>query len=254
MMEKKLQELCGKSIEACSYEELYAALMTIVKEKSREKILPAEGRKLYYISAEFLIGKLLSNNLINLGLYEEADQCLQAHGKSMAELEEAEPEPSLGNGGLGRLAACFLDSLATLNLPGDGIGLRYHCGLFHQYFRKNIQTEEPDFWLSADTWTEDTGNYATENTPTRSEILSEYGFDWGDMYYVYCTPLDETLRLQLWFDPETGKGCGFRYVWEAAPINVYTNRILVNSGNIVCRNIWWLVRKKFWHNEPEKSW
>ena len=117
MMEKKLQELCGKSIEACSYEELYAALMTIVKEKSREKILPAEGRKLYYISAEFLIGKLLSNNLINLGLYEEADQCLQAHGKSMAELEEAEPEPSLGNGGLGRLAACFLDSLATLNLP-----------------------------------------------------------------------------------------------------------------------------------------
>ena len=157
MMEKKLQELCGKSIEACSYEELYAALMTIVKEKSREKILPAEGRKLYYISAEFLIGKLLSNNLINLGLYEEADQCLQAHGKSMAELEEAEPEPSLGNGGLGRLAACFLDSLATLNLPGDGIGLRYHCGLFHQYFRKNIQTEEPDFWLSADTWTEDTG-------------------------------------------------------------------------------------------------
>ena len=157
MMEKKLQELCGKSIEACSYEELYAALMTIVKEKSREKILPAEGRKLYYISAEFLIGKLLSNNLINLGLYEEADQCLQAHGKSMAELEEAEPEPSLGNGGLGRLAACFLDSLATLNLPGDGIGLRYHCGLFHQYFRKNLQTEEPDFWLSADTWTEDTG-------------------------------------------------------------------------------------------------
>ena len=161
MIEQKLQELCGKDIGACSYGELYAALMKIVKEKSREEVRPVKGRKLYYISAEFLIGKLLSNNLINLGLYDETEKCLKAYGKSMAELEEAEPEPSLGNGGLGRLAACFLDSLATLGLPGDGIGIRYHCGLFRQNFRKNLQSEEPDFWMEANQWTEDTGKTYT---------------------------------------------------------------------------------------------
>ena len=127
-METILSEICKKELEQCSYEELYTALLGIVEEESKKHIMPVKGRKLYYISAEFLIGKLLSNNLINLGLYEEVKACLEAHGKSMAALEEVEPEPSLGNGGLGRLAACFLDSLATLKLPGDGIGLRYHCG------------------------------------------------------------------------------------------------------------------------------
>lgn len=152
MLEKRLIALCKKSIEECSYEELYPALMKLVQEESAKKETPVKGRKLYYISAEFLIGKLLSNNLINLGLYEEVGQCLRRHGKSMAKLEETEPEPSLGNGGLGRLAACFLDSIATMNLPGDGIGLRYHCGLFHQDFRDNLQNERPDFWIDDPSW------------------------------------------------------------------------------------------------------
>lgn len=156
-MKARLENLCGKSIAESSYKEIYKALMTIVKEESKEKEQKVKGRKLYYISAEFLIGKLLSNNLINLGLYDEINEILTANGKSMAELEEAEPEPSLGNGGLGRLAACFLDSLATLNLPGDGVGLLYHCGLFHQNFKNNVQNETPDYWLDPVQWTEDTG-------------------------------------------------------------------------------------------------
>ena len=119
-----------------------------MQEQSQKQIKPVTGRKLYYISAEFLIGKLLSNNLINLGLYDEVRETLASIGKSLADIEEQEPEPSLGNGGLGRLAACFLDSLATLDLPGDGVGLRYHCGLFHQNFKNNIQNEAPDFWLT----------------------------------------------------------------------------------------------------------
>ena len=117
-------------------------------EKSQQQVKPVTGRKLYYISAEFLIGKLLSNNLINLGLYDDVRDTLAEAGKALADIEEQEPEPSLGNGGLGRLAACFLDSLATLNLPGDGVGLRYHCGLFHQNFKNNVQNETPDFWLT----------------------------------------------------------------------------------------------------------
>ncbi len=151
-MEIALSGYCKKDITHCTYEELYTALLHIVEEKSRQRIAPVKGRKLYYISAEFLIGKLLSNNLINLGLYDDVKACLEAHGKSMAELEEVEPEPSLGNGGLGRLAACFLDSVATLNLPGDGIGLRYHCGLFHQNFENGLQNERPDFWLGGHDW------------------------------------------------------------------------------------------------------
>lgn len=157
MLEKRLEALCGKKIADSSYEELYKALMTVVKEESKNQEKEVKGRKLYYISAEFLIGKLLSNNLINLGMYEEINAILEKNGKFMAELEEAEPEPSLGNGGLGRLAACFLDSLATLNLPGDGVGLRYHCGLFRQNFRDNSQNETPDYWLNAAQWAEDTG-------------------------------------------------------------------------------------------------
>lgn len=155
-IENTLTEICKKDINDCSYEELYCALLQIVAEESKKRVLPVKGRKLYYISAEFLIGKLLSNNLINLGLYDDVKACLEAHNKSMAELEEVEPEPSLGNGGLGRLAACFLDSLATLNLPGDGIGLRYHCGLFRQKFINQSQSEMPDFWLGGDDWAKKT--------------------------------------------------------------------------------------------------
>lgn len=155
-MEIALSGYCKKDITDCTYEELYTALLHIVEAESRKRLAPVKGRKLYYISAEFLIGKLLSNNLINLGLYDDVKACLEAHGKSMAELEEVEPEPSLGNGGLGRLAACFLDSVATLNLPGDGIGLRYHCGLFHQNFTDNLQNETPDFWLGGHDWAQKT--------------------------------------------------------------------------------------------------
>lgn len=157
MLEKRIEALCGKTVRESSYEELYGALMTLVKEADKQQEQPVKGKKLYYISAEFLIGKLLSNNLLNLGLYDEVNELLTKNGKSMAELEDAEPEPSLGNGGLGRLAACFLDSLATLNLPGDGVGLRYHCGLFRQDLKENCQKELPDYWLSGARWTEDTG-------------------------------------------------------------------------------------------------
>ena len=138
-LKNRLVEICKKDLKSCSYEELYTALLKITEEESVKKVQTVEGRKLYYISAEFLIGKLLSNNLINLGLYDDVKKILKENGKSMAKLEETEPEPSLGNGGLGRLAACFLDSLATLNLPGDGIGLRYHCGLFRQNFQNKVQ-------------------------------------------------------------------------------------------------------------------
>ena len=154
-MKTRLETLCKKNVADCTYEELYRALLALVKEESGKRQEETKGRKLYYISAEFLIGKLLSNNLINLGMYEEVDKILKENGKFMAELEEAEPEPSLGNGGLGRLAACFLDSLATLNLPGDGVGLRYHCGLFHQNFKNNLQNETPDYWLNGAQWADD---------------------------------------------------------------------------------------------------
>ena len=148
----RLTALCGKPLSQVEDRELYLALLQITQEEADHRIRPTEGRKLYYISAEFLIGKLLSNNLINLGLYDEVSACLSQAGKSLSALEELEPEPSLGNGGLGRLAACFLDSLATLNLPGDGIGLRYHCGLFHQDFKNELQFETPDRWLSDTSW------------------------------------------------------------------------------------------------------
>ena len=147
-MKTTLNKLCKKEIALASDAELYTALLKLVDEQSQKQVKEVSGRKLYYISAEFLIGKLLSNNLINLGLYDEVRETLADIGKSLADIEEQEPEPSLGNGGLGRLAACFLDSLATLNLPGDGVGLRYHCGLFRQNFQNNIQNETPDFWLT----------------------------------------------------------------------------------------------------------
>lgn len=147
-MKATLTDLCQKEISTATDAELYTALLKLVHEKSQQHVKSVSGRKLYYISAEFLIGKLLSNNLINLGLYDDVRDTLAETGKTLADIEEQEPEPSLGNGGLGRLAACFLDSLATLNLPGDGVGLRYHCGLFHQNFKNNVQNETPDFWLT----------------------------------------------------------------------------------------------------------
>lgn len=149
-----LTKLCGKDLAAATNKEIYAALMLLTEEKSKKQEAVVQGRKLYYISAEFLIGKLLSNNLINLGLYDEVKAALACAGKNLSDIEEMEDEPSLGNGGLGRLAACFLDSLATMNLPGDGIGLRYHCGLFRQQFTDGLQNAAPDYWRTE--WTKHT--------------------------------------------------------------------------------------------------
>ena len=142
----------GRPVNQCTKEELYHSLLILTKSLSKEKVSGEGKKKLYYISAEFLIGKLLSNNLINLGIYGEIKEELAQNGKSLSEIEEVEPEPSLGNGGLGRLAACFLDSIATLGLNGDGVGLLYHYGLFKQVFRNNLQTEVPNPWMEKESW------------------------------------------------------------------------------------------------------
>lgn len=142
----------NKSISECTNEEIYYSLLTLVKNMAESKQHKNSKKKLYYISAEFLIGKLLSNNLINLGIYDDVKKELADNGKNLCEIEEFEKEPSLGNGGLGRLAACFLDSIATLGLNGDGVGLNYHFGLFKQIFKNNAQTTVPDPWLTKKSW------------------------------------------------------------------------------------------------------
>ena len=151
-----LQAQFNKTIEDCTNEELYTGLLTLVKELSNDRKPTSTPRKLYYISAEFLIGKLLSNNLINLGIYDEIKTLLADNGKNLSDIEEIELEPSLGNGGLGRLAACFLDSIATLNLSGDGVGLNYHFGLFKQKFENHLQKEEKNPWITDKSWLNDT--------------------------------------------------------------------------------------------------
>ena len=151
-----VNEICekkyNKPLSGCTNKEIYYALLDMTKDLAAKKESEAGKKKVYYISAEFLIGKLLSNNLINLGLYKTVKEELEAAGKDISEIEEIEPEPSLGNGGLGRLAACFLDSMATLNLHGDGVGLNYHMGLFKQVFDHNFQKETPNPWIEKDSW------------------------------------------------------------------------------------------------------
>lgn len=164
-----------KRVEEASDKELYEALLCYTKEEL-SKLPQIEGeKKLYYISAEFLIGKLLSNNLINLGIYEEAEAFLKSCGRSLSAIEEAEPEPSLGNGGLGRLAACFLDSIATLGLCGDGIGLNYHMGLFKQVFEDHKQQEYPNPWMEEESWLLDTG--VSFQVPFRDFTLTSRMYD-----------------------------------------------------------------------------
>jgi len=157
-MEQRLEGLLkkkyGHGIEESSDIEIFDVLMNMTKDEMERHPAVSGQKKLYYISAEFLMGKLLSNNLINLGLYDDVKQVLASHGKNLEEIEEIELEPSLGNGGLGRLAACFLDSIATLNLPGDGIGLNYHYGLFKQIFSDNLQQEVKNPWIEKDSWLE----------------------------------------------------------------------------------------------------
>ena len=151
-MEEVAKEMFGKSLEELSNQEAYYVLLTYTKRLMTVSNHNDGEKKIYYISAEFLIGKLLSNNLINLGVYDRVDEIMKKSGKSLAEIEECEPEPSLGNGGLGRLAACFLDSIATLGLPGEGIGLNYHFGLFKQVFKDRLQTAEKNDWIENDSW------------------------------------------------------------------------------------------------------
>ncbi len=151
-LSEKLVSACGKPIENCTNRELYEALLTMVQQEACARTAETGKKKVYYISAEFLIGKLLSNNLINLGWYDEIREILAAAGKDIGQIEEVEPEPSLGNGGLGRLAACFLDSMASLGLNGDGIGLNYHLGLFRQEFEEELQKAVPNPWIEEKTW------------------------------------------------------------------------------------------------------
>ncbi len=174
----------GKEIGECTDKELYYSILSLVKTLM-DVSMPISGeKKVYYISMEFLIGKLLSNNLINLGIYDKLDDILKKNGKSLANVEEAEPEPSLGNGGLGRLAACFLDSIATLGLPGDGIGLNYHFGLFKQVFVKNAQTAEKNDWIEKKSWLRKTGvsfkiKYADFDVVSKMYDIDVIGYENG---------------------------------------------------------------------------
>lgn len=184
----------GKDLHSCSNEECFHALMKLVTQKGRDRIVKDNGRKVYYISAEFLIGKLLSNNLINLGVYDEVKEKLAKAGKNLSEIEELEVEPSLGNGGLGRLAACFLDSIANLGLNGDGIGLNYHLGLFKQVFENGKQKEVPNPWIGKDSWLVPTDVTYTINFGGMSVV--------SRMYDINVYGEKRTNKLHL-FDVET---------------------------------------------------
>jgi len=146
----------NKELKEMTNQEIYYKLLEYVKEEAEKKSENKSKKKIYYISAEFLIGKLLSNNLINLGIYKEIREELKNAGKKLSDIEELETEPSLGNGGLGRLASCFVDSMSTLGINGEGIGLNYHCGLFKQVFKKNEQNAEPNYWIEDESWLRDT--------------------------------------------------------------------------------------------------
>ena len=172
-------EKTGKELSSLNNKEIYVQLLNYVKEEADKKTLNTDKKKVYYISAEFLIGKLLSNNLINLGIYEEIEKELSAANKRLSEVEEEELEPSLGNGGLGRLASCFIDSISSLGINGDGVGLNYHCGLFRQVFVKNEQHAEPNFWIEDSSWLRDTDikytvpfkNFNLTSTLKRIDVL-----------------------------------------------------------------------------------
>ncbi len=192
---ENLEMELGKNVSECTNEEIYCGLLKLTGKMSGQKKKVSTKKKLYYISAEFLIGKLLSNNLINLGIYGEVKSILESNGKDIREIEELENEPSLGNGGLGRLAACFLDSIATLGLNGDGIGLNYHFGLFKQVFEKNQQTCVPDAWLNDRSWLVDTGK--------TYEVLFGKKAVTARMYDINVTGYENTTNQLHLFDIET---------------------------------------------------
>lgn len=183
-LENQTQSGYGKTIADCTNEELYYSILQLSK-RLMQVSEPIEGeKKIYYISAEFLIGKLLSNNLINLGVYDNLDKILAKNGKSLSAIEEVEPEPSLGNGGLGRLAACFLDSIASLGLPGEGIGLNYHFGLFKQVFKDRLQTAEKNDWIEEQSWLNKTDttfevSFGEKKVTSRLYDIDVIGYDNG---------------------------------------------------------------------------
>ena len=183
-LEELVQSMYHKAIKDCSNEELYFAILKLAKELV-DITTPISGdKKIYYISAEFLIGKLLSNNLINLGVYDKLDDILKENGKSLSAIEEIESEPSLGNGGLGRLAACFLDSIATLGLPGEGIGLNYHFGLFKQVFKDRLQSAEKNDWIQTQSWLNKTDvtfdvSFGDKKVTSRLYDIDVVGYDNG---------------------------------------------------------------------------
>lgn len=199
-LKEKLEKRMGIGIAEATNETVYYGLLSLVKELCKEKEENKGKKKIYYISAEFLIGKLLSNNLINLGIYDEVKELLRVNGKDLSAIEEIEPEPSLGNGGLGRLAACFIDSIATLGLPGAGIGLNYHFGLFQQVFRDNKQREEKNPWIEKESWLTDTGihfpvKFADFTLQSTLYNIDVPGYDSGvnQLHLFDVDTLDESL-------------------------------------------------------------
>lgn len=209
-LENQTQSGYGKSVSACSNEELYYSILQLSKKlmAASERI---EGeKKIYYISAEFLIGKLLSNNLINLGIYDNLEKILKKNGKQLSAIEEVEPEPSLGNGGLGRLAACFLDSIASLGLPGEGIGLNYHFGLFKQKFKDKLQTAEKNDWIEEQSWLTKTDttfevSFGKKKVTSRLYDIDVIGYDNGvnKLRLFDIETIDESLvKKGIEFDKE----------------------------------------------------
>ena len=210
-----LTDICenryNKKIAECTNEELYFALLEMTKKLAADKATNDSGKKVYYISAEFLIGKLLSNNLINLGIFDDVKKELEENGKSLYEIEEVEPEPSLGNGGLGRLAACFLDSMASLGINGDGIGLNYHMGLFRQVFENNFQKETPNPWMEKEGWfTKTDVSYDVEfgRFKVKSRLydidVTGYNNTTNKLHLFDLESVDESIIEgdSIWFDKE----------------------------------------------------
>ena len=209
-LESFAKELFGKSIAECTDKEVYYCLLYVVKGMTEATTQIAGPKKVYYISAEFLIGKLLSNNLINLGIYDKVQEVLAAKGKDITKIEECEPEPSLGNGGLGRLAACFLDSIATLGLPGDGIGLNYHLGLFKQEFKDRLQNAVKNDWIEDNSWLNKTDitfdvNFGDRKVTSRLYDIDVLGYDNGvnKLHLFDIETVDESIvKDGISFDKE----------------------------------------------------
>ena len=209
-LESFAKELFGKTIADCTDKEVYYCLLYVVKGMTAATTPISGPKKVYYISAEFLIGKLLSNNLINLGIYDKVQEVLAAKGKDITKIEECEPEPSLGNGGLGRLAACFLDSIATLGLPGDGIGLNYHLGLFKQEFKDRLQNAVKNDWIEKDSWLNKTDitfdvNFGDRKVTSRLYDIDVLGYDNGvnKLHLFDIETVDESIvKDGISFDKE----------------------------------------------------